>query len=141
MLEDVHYDKYNQKFGGDGIHEPISWSRWSHRVSEFRDQVIYPVMTATEKEERVMMSWLETLPLHTYETRKHGENQPERTPAGKARLMAGLAAAPATEDDEAGEQEDLESPDGAGYCEEGNDETTQLHERETEVVAKKARTS
>jgi len=28
MLEQVHYDGYNKKYGGDGLHEHITWDEY-----------------------------------------------------------------------------------------------------------------
>jgi tRNA pseudouridine38-40 synthase len=90
MLEDVHYDRYNKKFGGDGMHERLEWKKWSEKVHDFKHKFIYPVMMRTEKEEKSMLKWLECLPLHTYSKRECGpsgiiEYNPEpRTVIGQA---------------------------------------------------------
>lgn len=72
MLEQVHYTKYNSKFGGDGIHEPVDWEESAKAIEEFKTSKIYPVMIETEKKERSMLSWLETLAVHTYDVREAG---------------------------------------------------------------------
>lgn len=66
MLEEVHFDRYNRKFGCDGKHEPIEWNDCNEAVDEFKNKYIYPVVVDTEKEEKSMMNWLYTLSLHTY---------------------------------------------------------------------------
>lgn len=80
MLENIHYDKYNSKFGGNGIHEPLSWSRWAEEIANFKETKIYPIMVDTEKNEKSMLTWLPCLALHSYEFRAQGE----KTPLGDA---------------------------------------------------------
>ncbi|KAI1303047.1 tRNA pseudouridine synthase A [Halotydeus destructor] len=74
MLEQVHYDKYNERYGGDGEHEEIIWTDFATDVNLFKDTYIYPEIVRTEKEELSMLKWLETLPLHTYGVREPGVN-------------------------------------------------------------------
>ena len=66
MLEEVHYDRYNRKFGGDGQHVPIEWEAQNEAIDEFKDKYIYPVVVEAEIKERSMFNWLDTLSLHTY---------------------------------------------------------------------------
>lgn len=66
MLEEVHFDRYNRKYGGDGHHEPIEWEKLNDDIDDFKNKFIYPVVVETEKNEKSMMTWLETLSLHSY---------------------------------------------------------------------------
>lgn len=66
MLEEVHFEKYNRKFGGDGHHEPIEWEKEADKIEEFKNKYIYPVVVETEIQEKSMMHWLQTLSLHSY---------------------------------------------------------------------------
>lgn len=66
MLEEVHFDRYNRKFGGDGHHEPIEWEDQNGKIEEFKNKYIYPVVVETELKEKSMMNWLNTLTLHSY---------------------------------------------------------------------------
>jgi tRNA pseudouridine38-40 synthase len=66
MLEDVHFDRYNRKFGGDGQHEPIEWEAQNDAIEKFKEEYIYPVIVETELKEKSMLNWLQTLSLHTY---------------------------------------------------------------------------
>lgn len=68
MLEEPHYVKYNQRYGGDGVHDPISWDGVADRVFAFKRDIIHKEMVETEKNEHSMMKWLETLILHTYDS-------------------------------------------------------------------------
>jgi tRNA pseudouridine38-40 synthase len=66
MLEEVHFDRYNRKFGGDGHHEPIEWEAQNDAIDKFKNDKIYPVVVETELEEKSMLTWLNTLSLHSY---------------------------------------------------------------------------
>lgn len=66
MLEEVHFDRYNRKYGGDGHHEPIEWEGKNEAIEKFKNEYIYPVVVETEIKEKSMFSWLSTLTLHTY---------------------------------------------------------------------------
>lgn len=69
VLEEVHYDKYNEKFGNDGMHERLDFVELNDQVAEFRTKHILPTIIKVEKEESSMQLWLEQLPLHTFEVR------------------------------------------------------------------------
>ncbi|CAD6996233.1 unnamed protein product [Ceratitis capitata] len=70
VLDTVHYERYNDRYGRDGIHEPLTWSKQETEVKEFIDRYIYANIYETETRERSMMEWLETLPLHSYDARR-----------------------------------------------------------------------
>ncbi|XP_078668124.1 pseudouridylate synthase 1 homolog [Branchiostoma floridae x Branchiostoma belcheri] len=67
VLDKVHFDHYNRKYGGDGLHEALEWDEHQETVETFKEQYIYPTIIKAEKEDRVMQRWLSTLPLHRYE--------------------------------------------------------------------------
>lgn len=66
MLEEVHFDSYNKKFGGDGHHERIEWQDENEAIQNFKEKYIYPVVVETELKEKSMLNWLKTLSLHSY---------------------------------------------------------------------------
>ncbi|XP_060238619.1 pseudouridylate synthase 1 homolog isoform X4 [Meriones unguiculatus] len=66
ILERVHFEKYNQRFGSDGLHEPLDWTQEEGKVAAFKEQCIYPTIVSTERDERSMAQWLSTLPLHNF---------------------------------------------------------------------------
>uniref|UniRef100_A0A0A9W1T9 Pseudouridylate synthase 1 homolog n=1 Tax=Lygus hesperus TaxID=30085 RepID=A0A0A9W1T9_LYGHE len=70
VLEEVHYDRYNQRYGSDGMHEAIEWSSVKPTLDDFKHKFILTSIVRTEKEENSMKSWLETLPMHTFDIRK-----------------------------------------------------------------------
>lgn len=66
VLERVHFEKYNQRFGHDGVHEPLDWAREEAEVMAFKEQHIYPTIISTERHEKSMAQWLSTLPMHNF---------------------------------------------------------------------------
>uniref|UniRef100_A0A2K5J6D6 Pseudouridine synthase I TruA alpha/beta domain-containing protein n=1 Tax=Colobus angolensis palliatus TaxID=336983 RepID=A0A2K5J6D6_COLAP len=66
VLERVHFEKYNQRFGNDGLHEPLDWVQEEGKVAAFKEEHIYPTIISTERDERSMAQWLSTLPVHNF---------------------------------------------------------------------------
>ncbi|XP_032126764.1 tRNA pseudouridine synthase A isoform X4 [Cebus imitator] len=66
VLERVHFEKYNQRFGNDGLHEPLDWAQEEGKVAAFKEEHIYPTIIGTEQNERSMAQWLSTLPVHNF---------------------------------------------------------------------------
>ena len=73
MLEEVHYEKYNHRFGKDGIHEPLEWNLSKESVKRFKEDMVYNDILRTEATERSMLLWLRNLRVHSFEPR-HFEN-------------------------------------------------------------------
>ncbi|TRY88577.1 hypothetical protein DNTS_034550 [Danionella cerebrum] len=61
MLEKVHFDQYNKRFGGDGIHEMLEWSKEEEAIAAFKEKHIYPSIVETELNEKSMVNWMTTL--------------------------------------------------------------------------------
>lgn len=74
VLDQVHYDGYNARFKGDGIHDQLEWNEFEPTIKEFCNKSIYPIIKETELKEQPMIKWLETLPLHTYDERQVDRN-------------------------------------------------------------------
>lgn len=74
VLDQVHYDGYNNRFKDSDIpsHEQLVWDEFEPAVQEFRDKFIYPVIKETELKEQPMLKWLDTLPCHSYDERVDG---------------------------------------------------------------------
>lgn len=81
VLDQVHYDRYNNRYGTDGIHETLEWVAVEDKVKEFFDSKIVPKIVETEIAEKSMATWLETLPNHSYDVR---QDQPPRSSVAKA---------------------------------------------------------
>ncbi|XP_074641522.1 pseudouridylate synthase 1 homolog [Tubulanus polymorphus] len=69
MLEQVHYDSYNKKYGYDGMHEPLIWDEHKEQIEAFKKKHIYSSMIETEKAEKDMMKWMSTLFSHHFDYR------------------------------------------------------------------------
>lgn len=67
VLEKVHFDRYNKRFGGDGLHEKLEWDQEEEAIKAFKEAHIYPSIIETECEEGSMVSWMSTLPIHDFE--------------------------------------------------------------------------
>ncbi|XP_062410009.1 tRNA pseudouridine synthase A [Sardina pilchardus] len=79
VLEKVHFDRYNKRFGGDGLHETLEWTEEEEAISSFKDAHIYPTIVETEREEKSMVSWMATLSIHDFEATATGKQE---TPSG-----------------------------------------------------------
>lgn len=67
VLERVHFDRYNKRFGGDGLHERLEWDKEEEAIKAFKNAHIYPTIVETECQEGSMISWMATLPAHDFE--------------------------------------------------------------------------
>lgn len=67
VLETVHFEKYNQRFGNDGLHESLDWAEEREKIAAFKEKYIYPTIIHTEKTEKSMANWLSTLPIHDFD--------------------------------------------------------------------------
>lgn len=83
LLDEVHYDRYNAKYGSDGMHEKLEWDAEEERIRKFFDERIFPTIVNTEMTEKSMVNWLETLPLHSYDESR------ESNVAGDKPLVSG----------------------------------------------------
>uniref|UniRef100_A0A1A9VB88 Pseudouridylate synthase 1 homolog n=1 Tax=Glossina austeni TaxID=7395 RepID=A0A1A9VB88_GLOAU len=75
VLDTVHYERYNERYGKDGIHNPLTWENHETEIQQFVEQKILANIYETEYKEKPLLNWLETLPLHSYDVR-NGENPP-----------------------------------------------------------------
>lgn len=80
VLEGVHFDRYNKRFGGDGLHERLEWEQQEEAMRTFKEAHIYPSIVETERQERSMLSWMATLPIHDFDA-TGAEAQGSRKPA------------------------------------------------------------
>jgi tRNA pseudouridine38-40 synthase len=117
VLDHVHYERYNKRYGSDGMHQSLTWDEVNDQVEEFCQRFIYPVITQSENEEKSMFNWLATLPYHTYDVREQKANAPlnsiSLSPIGAAAVKAEVAneAVAAIGDSSDGESDD-EDEDG-----------------------------
>ncbi|KAL5273675.1 PUS1 family protein [Megaselia abdita] len=69
VLDQVHYDRYNRRYGVDGIHKSLEWDELEPEIKAFGDKFIYPTIYETELKDKSMALWLETLHYHSYTVR------------------------------------------------------------------------
>lgn len=77
VLDQVHYDRYNVRYGEDGLHETLTWEDVEPKIMEFFEKSILPTIVAAELKEQSMINWLETLSLHTFDVRVEEEKEGE----------------------------------------------------------------
>jgi len=69
VLDQVHYDRYNTRYGADGFHENLNWEDFESAIKEFREKYIQPTIVDSELTDGPMQAWLPTLELHSYDER------------------------------------------------------------------------
>lgn len=52
MLDQLHYDKYDRKYGKDGVHRPISWPELADTIETFKHEYIFSHMIRKEMEDK-----------------------------------------------------------------------------------------
>lgn len=66
VLEDLHFEAYNKKFGGDGIHDKIDWDKVRTAQSQFKEDQILTDIVQQERADRSMWEWMRTLNFHSF---------------------------------------------------------------------------
>lgn len=74
-LQQVHFDRYNKRFGGDGLHEKLEWNKEEEAIAAFKEEHIYPTIVETEREEKSMVNWMSTLSIHDFEATAMGKQE------------------------------------------------------------------
>ncbi|CAG0882174.1 unnamed protein product [Darwinula stevensoni] len=69
VLEKVHYDYYDKRYGSDGIHEPLDWKKEEEAVTKFKEEVIYPTIRDGEIKEKSEDGRPDASPNHQSEVR------------------------------------------------------------------------
>ena len=69
VLNKIHYDNYNERFGSDGVHEALEFTDQEEDIEKFFRKYILSTIIDTEMKEKSMSTWLKTLDLFTFETR------------------------------------------------------------------------
>ncbi|XP_049776844.1 pseudouridylate synthase 1 homolog isoform X1 [Schistocerca cancellata] len=80
VLEEVHYDRYNKRYGNDGLHEPLTWDDVEKELITFREKYIYSAIVNTEISEKCFLNWLLTLPYHSYDIRNQNAELDNSSP-------------------------------------------------------------
>ncbi|XP_011302832.1 tRNA pseudouridine synthase A, mitochondrial isoform X2 [Fopius arisanus] len=80
VLNHVHYDNYNKRYGADGIHEQLEWSDCEEAVQKFHKEFILPHIEETEMKEQSMLLWLGDLAMHKLGPRDEDEENNKQKP-------------------------------------------------------------
>jgi len=68
LLDKVHYERYNQRYGTDGMHETLTWEEVEKDVEEFKEKHILPTIIDEEIKSEVMLNWIQgKLARHSYD--------------------------------------------------------------------------
>lgn len=90
LLDQIHYDRYNKRFAGDGVHEGLDWEGQSEEVEKFKEDFIFSDIIETEIESKSMLKWMgEVLPLHTFTPRHFESDDKEHSLLRNASLKIG----------------------------------------------------
>ncbi|XP_067232607.1 tRNA pseudouridine synthase A isoform X3 [Chanodichthys erythropterus] len=84
VLERVHFDRYNKRFGGDGIHETLEWTEEEEAIAAFKEKHIYPSIVETELLEKSMVNWMATLYIHDFEATAGNQERKDDDEDGNA---------------------------------------------------------
>jgi tRNA pseudouridine38-40 synthase len=74
VLDSVHYERYNERYGNDGHHEILNFESENEAVEEFFRSKIMSTIIDTELKEGSMKRWIGRLKTHEYE-RVEGEKE------------------------------------------------------------------
>ncbi|XP_014236386.1 tRNA pseudouridine synthase A [Trichogramma pretiosum] len=66
MLNIVHYDYYNKKYGSDGVHEKLDWLECEEEIREFEKTKILKDVFDTEIKEKATLNWLANLNVNSF---------------------------------------------------------------------------
>lgn len=75
MLEFVHYDRYNNRYGSDGMHNKLLWEKENEKVNCFAEEYIFPNIINTEIGEKPMLTWLQKLSRHKFDSPQDEEEE------------------------------------------------------------------
>lgn len=67
VLDNVHYTRYNERYGEDGVHEPLTFDAEEEVVEEFFRKHIMSTIIDTELKETPMLRYIGRLREHQYE--------------------------------------------------------------------------
>lgn len=75
VLDNVHYTRYNERYGGEGgTHETLNFLAEDAEIEAFFRKYIMSTIVATELEETPMRDWVGRLRKHEYDPIKAREN-------------------------------------------------------------------
>jgi tRNA pseudouridine38-40 synthase len=78
VLDKIHYEKYNHRYGSDGMHESLEVAtEVQEELNEYFLKHIFKTILDAEIETKSMSTWMETLGRHSYDVREADKNKEE----------------------------------------------------------------
>jgi tRNA pseudouridine38-40 synthase len=77
VLDNVHYTRYNDRYGDDGMHEPLLFEEEDEAIEEFFRTNILSTIIQTELKDTPMKDWTGALRKHNYEVPAKEEPEDE----------------------------------------------------------------
>lgn len=75
VLDNVHYTRYNERYGSDGVHEKLMWQDEEEVVEDFFRRKIMPTIIDTELKETPMKTWVKRRIIgHSFEYSEKSED-------------------------------------------------------------------
>lgn len=75
VLDAVHYNMYNERYGSDGVHDPLLFEKEEAVIEEFFRKHIMSTIIETELNETPMLQYIGRLRNHTYEMTERREDK------------------------------------------------------------------
>lgn len=69
VLDRIHYEKYDNRYGSDGVHESLDFAQEQEEIEKFFQKYILSAIIETEIKEKSMLDWIQTLNRHSYAVR------------------------------------------------------------------------
>lgn len=66
VLERVHYERYNKKYGSDGMHQALDFKEEDALCEDFYSNSIVSTIIETELKDREMLAWVKGLNHHSF---------------------------------------------------------------------------
>lgn len=66
VLDNVHYTRYNERYGDDGMHEPLLFKEEDEAVEDFFRSKIMSTIIEAELRDTPMKDWIKRLQNHIY---------------------------------------------------------------------------
>jgi tRNA pseudouridine38-40 synthase len=79
VLEQVHYERYNKKYGEDGVHEALEFKEENEKAEAFYLKNIMSTIIETELKEKSMEIWIKDLERHSFAENAEAEANEEDT--------------------------------------------------------------
>ncbi|CAF0738660.1 unnamed protein product [Didymodactylos carnosus] len=73
VLDRLHYDRYDKKFGNDGHHELLTWKESEETFTKFKEEYIIPYIVKKEITDKSMLVYLERLIVHSFSILTDGD--------------------------------------------------------------------